>query len=585
MHRLLILVVLLSMVLAGCGRDETLTAPTVGSCCLTTGTCSVTTQANCTGTGTWTSAGVCDPNSCPQPDGACCALAGTCTVTTRANCTGTSTWTEAGVCGTNTCTPPPLVLVSNIWPHSPYGTGWWTDADPIIVVELRAPGGQVVDPHNLELMIDGDYWATWIDDDDSADYVRGNGAASLEYTSQDQSVLELVYHHSTYPRDGLAHGAHRLTVRFKVLDGTDDWIELNDYPFSVDRTSPIVEAGGFVSSPYLVSVLGYINPQHRRLLAKLYDDGGGILFQPDRPWYYPDLDCDGILDPDERRGYPVSGPDSTWLDPATPYVNCWIQTSPALKYDVWRIRRPDPPPPGDHPDDNDNIEVRTLLHMGTLDELEPWMTQNGMPISLDEYDPTDTLAVLIPVVGGGVIEDNDIVEITWYSEASIEQNSDGPGWDCVLDTVGVNGSPRIFWDTGCAYDSESLERRVYNEGVRDWAFNSSAKYVAQRFVVDMSCPVVNILQPMAPTVDAAEDMQIEVSFADAGVGVDPPSASVTVLDPSGNQARIDSPTFINDRFTGVIAGPLQRGEYTIRAAAADLLGAACESSFVVTTLP
>ena len=38
------------------------------------------------------------------------------------------------------------VLVSNIWPSSPYVTDWVTDADPVIVVYLRDPGGQVVDP-------------------------------------------------------------------------------------------------------------------------------------------------------------------------------------------------------------------------------------------------------------------------------------------------------------------------------------------------------------------------------------------------------------------------------------------------------
>jgi hypothetical protein len=82
----------------------TITQSTSGSCCVPAGTCTVTTQANCT-TGTWTMSGVCVPNTCPQPSGSCCVPAGTCTVTTQANCT-TGTWTVSGGCVPNTCPQP-----------------------------------------------------------------------------------------------------------------------------------------------------------------------------------------------------------------------------------------------------------------------------------------------------------------------------------------------------------------------------------------------------------------------------------------------------------------------------------------------
>ena len=72
----------------------------VGSCCNTTnGTCSVTRQADCTGT--WTVNGVCTPNTCTQPTGSCCAADGSCTVTTYSNCA--VYWTSAGVCSPNPC--------------------------------------------------------------------------------------------------------------------------------------------------------------------------------------------------------------------------------------------------------------------------------------------------------------------------------------------------------------------------------------------------------------------------------------------------------------------------------------------------
>ncbi len=78
----------------------TATGSTTGSCCIG-GNCTVTTQANCSGT--WTLAGTCSPNPCSAPTGACC-ISGNCTVTTQAACSGT--WTEGGTCSPNNCTVP-----------------------------------------------------------------------------------------------------------------------------------------------------------------------------------------------------------------------------------------------------------------------------------------------------------------------------------------------------------------------------------------------------------------------------------------------------------------------------------------------
>jgi hypothetical protein len=472
------------------------------------------------------------------------------------------------------------VLVSNIWPNSPYVTDWWTDADPVIVVYLRDPGGQVINPNEVELLIDGEYWATWLDGEGSAEFVRGNGGAQLDYSNQDQTVMELVYHHSTYPRDWLANGAHRLTVRYRALDGTDDWMEMKDYPFSVDRKSPYIEFdGGFVTNPNLSNVVGYMNPQRGKLVVKLYDEGMGILFKHDRPWYYADLDCDGILNPDERQFDPVPYPDSTWLDPLMRNVNCWLRADWGMKYDVWRIHTPDQQPPHDHQNDIDNIEVRTLLHQGTANDLEPWIMQNGARITLDEYDPTDTLVVPMPVLGGGVIKDNDIVEITWYSDKSIEQNSDGPGWGCIVDTVLVNGLTRLFWDPSCAYDSESQEMHIYNEGIQDWASNSGSKYVEQRFIVDMSCPVITFVEPATSIVDPNGDLHVVVTALDSGVGVG--SFDVTIMDPSGNLVTPSEVELAGGRYHATVRGPLVRGEYTVKAVATDRLGTGCEKAMAV----
>ena len=83
--------------------DFTITQSTTGSCCVTAGACTVTTQPSCTGT--WTVSGVCVPNTCPQPPaiGACCASDGGCTMTIQANCARTAVWTETDICVPGPC--------------------------------------------------------------------------------------------------------------------------------------------------------------------------------------------------------------------------------------------------------------------------------------------------------------------------------------------------------------------------------------------------------------------------------------------------------------------------------------------------
>ncbi len=67
-----------------------------GSCCAAAGTCTSVQQSACTGT--FTAAGTCSPNTCPQPSGACCT--GTaCASSTQAACTG-SFQGAGSACGT-----------------------------------------------------------------------------------------------------------------------------------------------------------------------------------------------------------------------------------------------------------------------------------------------------------------------------------------------------------------------------------------------------------------------------------------------------------------------------------------------------
>jgi formylglycine-generating enzyme required for sulfatase activity len=97
----------------------------IGSCCALDGTCTVTTQAACTGI--WIEAGVCDPNPCPEPDGSCCLPTGACSVTKQAQCAGARTM--FGICDPNLC---PQLHDGMVWiPPGNVRLGQAGIADPV----------------------------------------------------------------------------------------------------------------------------------------------------------------------------------------------------------------------------------------------------------------------------------------------------------------------------------------------------------------------------------------------------------------------------------------------------------------------
>ena len=91
-----------------CAQNPCVAPPSTGSCCAADGTCSVTTQANCSGT--WLSGGNCSPNICAQPaTGSCCApFTNACSAVTQSSCNIISgTWTSGGTCSPDPCVAPP----------------------------------------------------------------------------------------------------------------------------------------------------------------------------------------------------------------------------------------------------------------------------------------------------------------------------------------------------------------------------------------------------------------------------------------------------------------------------------------------
>jgi hypothetical protein len=238
-----------------------------------------------------------------------------------------------------------------------------------------------------------------------------------------------------------------------------------------------------------------------------------------------------------------------------------------VKYDLWWVDLEE-----DDQRDIDEIEERVLLHQGTADELAPWVSP-----SLNDYNPsTDWLHVPVPVVGGGVIGDRDILEVTWYSEKTIEAYSDGSGYQyfCGVDTVNVGGDVYYMYDSDCTYDAHSQEMHIYEQGILDWAGNTGSKYVEQRFIVDMSPPSCEILSPTT-TVTPEGNLDIYVVIADDGAGIDDSSITVTVTDPEGEAVEIEELTIVDGVIRGHVHGPLLRGEYIVTVHATDRLGNEC----------
>lgn len=72
----------------------------LGTCCAVDGSCSQSQQSCCVGT--WTVAGTCTPNTCPQPTGACC-VSGVCSIQTHLACGGANYQGDNSVCSPNPC--------------------------------------------------------------------------------------------------------------------------------------------------------------------------------------------------------------------------------------------------------------------------------------------------------------------------------------------------------------------------------------------------------------------------------------------------------------------------------------------------
>ncbi len=471
------------------------------------------------------------------------------------------------------------VTVSSFTPGSVrYGRWNYTDSDPVIVAYLNCPGPATVRTNSIELWIDDVLWAAA---GSSWDYgARGSGV--FEYTRANESgtIYQIAYRHSYRMEDQLRPGWHTLNIVYE--DDTDQgtWYELPvEAPgarFFVDNTAPkITFNGGFVSSPVLRNVAGYLSPAatQNMLKVELYDAESGIYMRPDHPEWIFDVDCTDNLPPDPRH--------AMWQDDACgwPYATgenpqaCWVEVDYGFKYDLWLVQHDRGE---DEQGDIDEIEERLLLHTGTADEVIPYCTPPLYMASSEDppaeyYTPEDILTVGLPVMGGGLIKNGDIVEVVIYSTKTIEANSDSMFVGVRIDTVYIGGEQILLYGESFM-DWRSQEMHVYNYGLFDYARNRGSKFVEQRFVVDMVGPTARLVS-LPPVPGEATAICVVVEDRGAGVATSGQGAPVIqLIGPDGVAVGDVTFTYGDGQWCATLEDGLPFGNYTVMVNGADLAG-------------
>lgn len=468
------------------------------------------------------------------------------------------------------------VTVEGFLPSSVrYGRWNYTDADPVITAMLYAGGVEEIDGESIELWIDGELYA-------SSDWVRGgHGHFEINQANNDGTIYEVIYCHSYHMGDWLEEGDHTLNILYKHLDGLDEWIELSPTAhgaiFYVDRTSPYLEFhGGWVSNPLFSNVSGYLNPavQNDMLTVKMFDNGAGIYVRPDHVEWVWDCNCFDNLPPTPWDAAHPEGDCNYYYGDYD--EGCWVEVDWGIKYDIWLVEH------GcldcDHEDDQsdiDEIEERLLLHQGTADELLPYLqtinAEGELESGYASYSPEDTLVVRLPIVGGGLIEHDDILEVTIYTDKTIHQSHGGDDYyhHAAVDTLILDDGEivYIYYDTW--YDTHSQELHEYTGGVLDYAWNMGSQYIEQRFIVDMEAPTATLLSPAGGQAPPGEGFTFKVAVDDAA-GLE--DVSAVLKGPDGEEIEITDLTIEDGMITGTVPDGLAPGNYTVEVTVADMVG-------------
>ena len=440
---------------------------------------------------------------------------------------------------------------------APYWNGW-TDQDPIIRGLIRSTGSGI-NVDSIELYIDGMLVFN------AYDYYFKYSGSQFDwwYADEDATTLAFEYDHTCVNADALTNGTHTVQVLWRDYDGDAYFGSEIEFEFLVDRNAPFITLhGGFLGNPVTEFDSPYVNLEDGLLTLELYDGESGIMFREDR---VRDFSTNDGNDDCEEFRLQDSFCELEWV-----YCGDDRQTDGGLKFDVWVIR--------DQEDQGvpDEIEDRTLIFTGTADMLAPYTDP-----PLNEYTPGDTIRVPLAVIlGGELIEDESVIEITVYSERLL---FGGPlEFDEYLDDIealillleGLGIEIHLNDETGLYV--------AYLNGVMDCVYNSGSRYVEQRYIVDETGPEVVPTSPGVAcggatpegAVDAAPCYTFSAAFVDGGVGVDPGSVSIQVAGPGTFEVGdpVVTPNGVSVEICSGSEARLAHGTYTVSISGEDKVG-------------
>ncbi|MFN0150468.1 MAG: hypothetical protein ACKVU1_07125 [bacterium] len=362
-------------------------------------------------------------------------------------------------------------------------------------------------------------------DEDFEENAVGNGCLDLDAAENDDDYTNtavFTYHHSTLSQDELAPGEH--TLRIAMYGQTEDasrWYD-RKWVFNVDVTPPRAWInGGFVDSPILSNVGGYINSEEPALTAYLLDRESGVMVKPRQ--------ADPILN--VLFSNLVGGEFDITVDfPTTPENPDVVLTigsielpiqDVGLKMDVWLVDEANRQN-NDGEDDEEDIDEyfdRNLIQTATADMLEftpPLPLSNGD----DEgtYTPADTLIARFPLVVDLAQYDGRELEVVLYTAKLEHIGHDISNIDDILGgllgSLGT-GKAAVSKADPTAEVAGDEEFTKYLLGAMDCVGNVGSAYTAARFIVDGAAPSVAFVSPQCnASVAPGQPLNVIVALTD-----------------------------------------------------------------------
>ncbi len=400
----------------------------------------------------------------------------------------------------------------------------YTNGSPEIHITIadflkNSTGSSAIDEPDVELWIDNRLWAGGPGD------VDGNGTLVNVAENDDDNVITYYYGHSTLPSDVLSGGMHTLTFRYRN-DDEDYWYTIQR-DFKVDVVPPQVEwAGGFLNGPCVSTTDCFIGGSRDAIALTIRDYEAGVFTQESSINAVLNLifgdffqSLSGVtVDVNNTNTGSGSISSTVTVTTSTDTVTIPIQDM-GLKMDVWLV---------DNEDDQNDIDEyweRALIQAATPAMLvyDPPICQYSDAADCDDsvYTADQDLTVSLPLTVNFKPYDGREVEVVLYSSK--------------VEHIGLDINTG---DAGTG-DDDNEEFTKYIFGPFDCVGNVGSQYVARRFIIDASAPVITFNTPVMNSVVApGSEIPVSVVIIDStstseGSGIDESTLLITLAGPNG----------------------------------------------------